>query len=354
MPAHILEHSLADSERLDSFREALLAWYDNYKRELPWRSKPSLYKTVVSEFMLQQTRVATVLPYFERWMNLFPDFSVLADASEEQVLKSWEGLGYYSRARNLHKLAKEVDSWETIPVDAKAWQALPGIGPYVAAAVTSISFGQSEAVCDGNVVRVLTRLFANDELFKDGATAQKKLRPLASQLLDSSRPGDYNQAMMELGATVCHRQSPLCLTCPVIDHCKGGETGDFARYPNLAKKKNSKQKITRYWIESEDGLLLCSAAKGSARLAGIYELPENLPGELEGVGPKAKPLATKKRTIGQVDYEEEIFRAKIIPASRQKIALPEGYRWVLWADLDDVTLSGPHRKWIKELGGNPV
>ena len=347
MTTQILNHPLKDPERLESFRGALLAWYDEYKRELPWRSKASLYKTVVSEFMLQQTRVTTVLPYFERWMNRFPGFSALANAPEEQVLKAWEGLGYYSRARNLHKLAKEVDSWEKIPEDAESWQALPGIGPYVAAAVTSISFGKTEAVCDGNVVRVLTRLFACDEPFKDGASAQRKLPPLALELLDNNRPGDYNQAMMELGATVCHRQSPLCLTCPVIDFCKAAGKGDAERYPNLAKKKNSKQKIRRYWIESEDGLLLCSAAKDSARLAGIHELPENLPVHLKKHARKAKHLATKKRTIGQVDYEEEIYRA-VLP-KRTKVTLPEGYRWVHWAELDDLTLSGPHRKWIKEL-----
>ena len=215
--------------------------------------------------------------------------------------------------------------------------------------MTSISFGQAEAVCDGNVVRVLTRLFANDERFKDGATAQKKLRPLASQLLDSSRPGDYNQAMMELGATVCHRKSPLCLTCPVIEHCKAGKAGDIEKYPNLARKKNSKQKITRYWIESEYGLLLCSGAKGSARLTGIYELPEHLPVELEDLARKAKHLTTKKRTIGQVDYEEEIFRTEILEVPKN--TLLEGYRWVHWAEFDGITLSGPHRKWIEELGG---
>ena len=352
MPAHILDPFPSDSERLEPFRQALLAWYDEYKRELPWRSQPSLYKTVVSEFMLQQTRVSTVLPYFERWIKLFPDFTALAKAPEEAVLKAWEGLGYYSRARNLHKLAKQVNSWKTIPEDADSWQALPGIGPYVAAAVTSISFGRPEAVCDGNVVRVLTRLFAKDELFKDGATAQKKLRPLAAELLDTNRPGDYNQAMMELGAIVCHRQSPLCLTCPVIDFCKAGKTGDFARYPNLAKKKKSKQKITRYWIESEDGLLLGSGAKGSSRLAGIYELPEKLPVELEDLARKAKHLTTKKRTIGQVDYEEEIHRA-VLP-KRTKVTLPEGYRWVRRTDLDDLTLSGPHRKWIRELQDKPA
>lgn len=349
MQEQILGHSLTDPKRLKSFRKSLLAWYGEYKRELPWRSEPSLYKTVVSEFMLQQTRVSTVLPYFEKWIRKFPDFSALSKATEEQVLKAWEGLGYYSRARNLHKVAKEVDSWDSIPVDSKSWQALPGIGPYVAAAVTSISFGQTEAVCDGNVVRVLTRLFANDEPFKDGATAQKKLRPLAAELLDTNRPGDYNQAIMELGATVCHRQSPLCLTCPVIDHCKGRKTGDFARYPNLAKKRNTKQKLRRYWIESRNGLLLYSANDGAYRLAGIYELPENLPVHLEKLARDAKYLATKKRTIGQVDYEEEIFRANIDARVRNKDSLPEGYRWVRPSDLSTLTLSGPHRKWIKEI-----
>jgi A/G-specific adenine glycosylase len=352
MQEQLLGHSLADPKRLKSFRRALLAWYDKHKRELPWRSKPSLYKTVVSEFMLQQTRVSTVLPYFDRWMNQFPDFPALANAPEEQVLKAWEGLGYYSRARNLHKLAKEVDSWEKIPEDAIAWQALAGIGPYVAAAVTSISFGRPEAVCDGNVVRVLTRLFACDESFKDGATAQKKLRPLARELLDEDRPGDYNQGIMELGATVCHRQSPLCLTCPVINYCKASKEGDAESYPNLAKKKNTKQKVRRFWIESENGLLLYSAAKGSTRLAGIYELPENLPVHLKELAREAKHLATKKRTIGQVDYEEEIFRTNT--AGAMKNTLPDGYRWVLRADLDDITLSGPHRKWIKELRDKPA
>ena len=133
---------------------------------------------------------------------------------------------------------------------------------------------------------------------------------------------------------------------------QSGQTGDFARYPNLAKKKKSKQKITRYWIESEDGLLLGSGAKGSSRLAGIYELPENLPVELEDLARKAKHLTTKKRTIGQVDYEEEIHGAAL--PKRTKVTLPEGYRWVRRTDLDDLTLSGPHRKWIRELQDKPA
>jgi A/G-specific adenine glycosylase len=138
-------HSLNPETARADFRTSLLSWFDEYQRELPWRTHPSLYKTVVSEFMLQQTRVTTALPYFERWTEQFPDFSSLAAAGEEEVLKAWEGLGYYSRARNLHKLAKEIVGWPTIPEDAESWQALPGIGPYMAAAVTSISFGFPEA-----------------------------------------------------------------------------------------------------------------------------------------------------------------------------------------------------------------
>ena len=349
MSTVILEHPLERKDTLESFRDSLLAWYDKHKRKLPWRSEPSLYKTVVSEFMLQQTRVSTVLPYFERWMKQFPDFSALAEAPEEQVLKAWEGLGYYSRARNLLKLAKEVDSWEgIIPEDAQSWQSFPGIGPYVAAAVTSISFGSPEAVCDGNVVRVLTRLFAHGELFKDGASAQRKLRPLASDLLDTRRPGDYNQAMMELGATVCHRKSPLCLACPVIDHCRGAKNGGAENFPNLAQRKKSRQKLRRYWVESENGLLLHSADMDSARLAGIYELPERLPKNMGKIARKAEHLVTRKRTIGQVDYEEQIFGASA--RYMEKHPLPRQYRWVARPELGEITLSGPHRKWIEEIG----
>ena len=181
-------HALRRPEEVKHFQDSLLAWYEEYRRELPWRSNPSLYKTVLSEFMLQQTRVSTVLPYFENWLEKFPDFQALACATEEEVLKAWEGLGYYSRARNLHKLAKIAATWEAPPQTMKAWMTLPGVGPYIAAAVTSIALGKAEAVCDGNLVRVLTRIFAIDEEYKDGATAQKKIQPLAQTLLHLKRP----------------------------------------------------------------------------------------------------------------------------------------------------------------------
>ncbi|MDG0963492.1 MAG: A/G-specific adenine glycosylase [Opitutales bacterium] len=339
----LTKHILGGLENREKFQIDLLEWFDSHQRDLPWRNNSSLYKTVISEFMLQQTRVTTVIPYFENWIEKFPDFKSLASAKEEEVLKGWEGLGYYSRARNLHKLSKIVSTWDSFPTDAKSWQSLPGIGPYIAAAITSISFNQTEAVCDGNVVRVLTRILACGEQFKDGSVAQKKLRPHAQKLLNIQRPGDYNQALMELGAIVCHRQSPSCTTCPVQVYCTSGKQGDPERFPVLAKKKKSFQKIKRFWIESNDSLLLQKPKEGENKLVGIYELPKGI--ELE-ISKKGKILAVKKRTIGQVEFEESIYLTSLT----QECDLNRyNMEWIKWENLNNITLSGPHRKWIEEL-----
>ena len=339
-------HSLKSEEGKAEFHRLLLDWFETYQRDLPWRRDPSLYKTVVSEFMLQQTRVSTVLPYFESWMEKFPDFSTLAQAEEEEVLKAWEGLGYYSRARNLRKLALEVVTWPSVRQDRKTWESLPGVGPYVAAAVTSISFGAPEAVCDGNVVRILSRLHAISEIFRDGAYAQNKLRPLAQALLETKCPGDFNQAMMELGATVCHKQSPLCLTCPVFGFCSVAKRGDAEAYPRFEKKKKKKKRVVRCWIESSTGILLQKSDNSSTRLAGLYELPV-LP-DLKKLSANSL-LAKRKRTIGQVEYEEWIHR---IPPSMQFLNPGKDLHWIDWKKLEEIPLSGPHRKWIRELKPN--
>lgn len=336
---HILKN-LADRK---NFQQCLLKWYDENQRTLPWRTQPSLYKTVVSEFMLQQTRVATVLPYFQKWISKFPDFSSLALAKEDEVIKSWEGLGYYSRARNLHKVAQIMSTQKSIPHDIKFWQSLPGIGPYIAAAVTSISFGKNEAVCDGNVVRVLTRIFGHEEKFKDGASAQKKLQNLAQALLPGKRTGDYNQAVMELGATVCHRQSPLCITCPILKFCKSGQRGDAENFPVLEKKKKTIEEIERLWIVSTNALLLQKPNKGNNRMAGIYELPLNIN---PSFGKKGEFIVLKKRTIGQVQYKESIYNGSIDKTLKLEKHLLE---WISWKDIEKITISGPHRKWIEEI-----
>ena len=324
----------------------MLEWYDQHKRDLPWRNNPSLYKTVISEFMLQQTRVSTVLPYFDNWLNNFPDFHALANASEEQVLKAWEGLGYYSRARNLHKLSKIAAKWEKPPETIKEWMALPGVGPYIAAAVTSISMGKTEAVCDGNLVRVLSRIFAIDKEFKDGATAQKKIQTLAQSLIVQKRPGDYNQAMMELGATVCHRQSPLCLICPVLEFCTSGRAGDAENFPKLQKKKKKKKSIQRYWLKF-DGKLLLFSDLNSKKLSGIYELPQELPDCIKQKSLTFASIGIRKRTIGNVVYVEEIIRVSILGTIKEE--LDKGYLWANEEKMEKLSLSGPHRKWIEEI-----
>lgn len=334
----------SDSPKGD-FRKNLLSWFDQQQRDLPWRKNPSLYKTVVSEFMLQQTRVSTVLPYFANWLHLFPDFHALASASEKSVLKAWEGLGYYTRARNLHKLAQVAENWKEPPACIEEWKKLPGVGPYISAAVTSISLNQPNAVCDGNVVRVLSRLFSVSEVFRDGATAQKKLLPVAQKLLCKDRPGDFNQAMMELGATVCHRRSPHCTLCPVISLCKSGSQGDFSQYPKIQRKEKKKRQIKRYWVEQDDSILLHVSDAG--RMRGIYELPSSLPDWPNQHSSKPELMINKKRTIGNVDYLENIYLIRTKISTSQSLTV--GYEWVKWSDLNNFTISGPHRKWIREI-----
>ncbi|MBL9203986.1 MAG: A/G-specific adenine glycosylase [Opitutaceae bacterium] len=334
----------------EAFQNALLTWYRKHQRALPWRTQPSLYKTVVSEFMLQQTQVKTMLPYFARWLAAFPDFPSLASAGEEVVLKQWEGLGYYSRARNLHKLAKTWVTLDPPPTDTEGWQALPGVGPYTAAAVVSMTFGTPAACVDGNVVRILARLTADSTPFRDSASAAKALRPLAEQLLSRSNPGDHNQAMMELGATVCHRQSPLCLTCPVRRFCRASRQGEPEAFPRLAAKKIEQRSVVRVWHEKAGRLLLHRAHEQAKRLANLHELPTPLHLGLdeESVTAGSTLMAVKKRGITRYAITESIYRMEALPTPE---FTSSELVWVNLAQLESITLSGPHKRWIGELVG---
>lgn len=329
---------------LSEIRRDLLDWYHPNRRQLPWREQPSLYRTVVSEFMLQQTQVKTMLPYFERWHAQLPDFAALAAAEEATVLKLWEGLGYYSRARNLHKLARAYVALPTPPVTPAEWQALPGIGPYTSAAITSIALNQPAACVDGNVVRILARLTANATPFRDSTAAAKVLKPLADQLLNHDAPGDHNQAMMELGATTCARRNPLCTVCPLRRHCAGCAAGDPETYPRLAPKKIEQVAVTRAWCVEKDAILLHRAAVNSKRLAGQFELPEAKTIETNPAVLAAAPtLAVRKRAITRYAITETI---KTLPAPK---TLPIDTLWIPLVELEEITLSGPHRRWITEL-----
>jgi A/G-specific adenine glycosylase len=329
-------------------RSALLAWYRISHRPLPWRTAPSLYKTVVSEFMLQQTQVETVLPYFARWLVQFPDFKALAAAREEVILRAWEGLGYYRRARLLHALARTLAPLSAPPRTLTAWLALPGVGPYTAAAITSIAYGVPAAVVDGNVVRVLSRLLGDRTEYKDGSAAVKALTPTADALLNHAHPGDHNQAVMELGALVCTRRKPLCTVCPFVSGCAAAAQGDPETLPRFTAKKTARIALTRLWIERDGALLLHRKSGSARRLAGFCELPDA--SALPAAKVDQKPLAVKRRTIVNHLFIESIHRASLpLDITNSAADSATGFLWVSWAKIDAITLSGPHRRWIEEL-----
>jgi A/G-specific adenine glycosylase len=224
--------------KLAAFRKRLLAWFRQFRRDLPWRRTRDPYCVWLSEIMLQQTRVAAVIPYYERFLECFPNLHALATAPEEEVLRLWSGLGYYSRARNLHKAAQMIvaEHGGEFPARLEDLLALPGIGSYTAAAILSIAFGQKHAVLDGNVARVLARLGSIRGDLRESARWQE-LQKCADGYLEPKSPGDWNQAMMELGATLCSPKSPQCLLCPVAQLCEGRKLGIADLLPEKRKKR---------------------------------------------------------------------------------------------------------------------
>jgi A/G-specific adenine glycosylase len=296
--------------------------------------------------MLQQTQVKTMLPYYHRWLERFPDFKTLAAASSEDVLKNWEGLGYYSRARNFHKLAQAYIALDEPPETQETWQALPGIGPYTSAAISSISQNFPAAVIDGNVVRILARLTNDNRDFKNNGDAVKGLTPLAQEVLDRKNPGTHNQAMMELGATVCTKHNPLCTVCPVVEFCEGAAVGSPEALPKIQRKATVRIEIDRYWILHKNKLLLHRIPDTAKQLAGQYELPATtqLPKQIK----PSQKLTTKQRSITNRRITETIYT---IHPKDAKTSLAEiaSLLWVDLSALDQITLSGPHRRWITEL-----
>jgi A/G-specific adenine glycosylase len=228
------------SRELPTFRKQLLGWFRQFQRDLPWRRSKDPYRVWISEIMLQQTRVAAVIPYYEKFLARFPDAQALAEAPEEEVLRLWSGLGYYSRARNLQKAAQQVVALHggKFPAEAEAALALSGIGAYTAAAILSIAFDAKQAVLDGNVARVLARLGAIRGDLRESRRWQA-LQKTADELLDPQSPGDWNQAMMELGAMVCTPRAPQCLLCPVAKFCGARKSGDPESFPEKRKKREA-------------------------------------------------------------------------------------------------------------------
>ena len=327
-----------------AFRKALLAWFAAHQRPLPWRTEVSAYRTVVSELMCQQTQIATALPYFNRWVARWPDFPALARAQEADVLAAWAGLGYYTRARNLLALAQQV-AGRPEPRTAAEWQAFKGVGPYTASAIASIAFHEPVAVVDGNVVRVLARLGGVRTRFKETTTAAKSFTPLANALVDPQRPGDHNQAMMELGATVCRKAAPACAHCPVARWCVVGGRKEAATLPRFEPKVRKTAEVTRALVHHRGQLLLRRNPRAARRLAGMAELPElaTLAGAVPG-----RPALVRRRTIGRVTYQETLIEVVATAASIRAWSRAAELEWVAVAELDAVALTSPHLRWVRE------
>ncbi len=264
-----------DSLVLRCFQEDLLGWFDEHRREMPWRDTPDPYLIWVAETMLQQTRVDQVRPYFERFIQRFPDVHTLAHASIDDVLKAWEGLGYYRRAHHLHRAARIIVTRHDgqIPTDPKALSALPGVGPYTCAAVLSIAYQYPMAAIDGNVIRVLTRVFGLAEDVSRQAT-RRKLQELAQSLLPPYRPGDFNQALMELGATVCTPTRPQCEACPLHPVCTARMEGNPVAYPVKQKRAPIPhiQVAVGILLDTENRVLV-TRRPNEAMLGGLWEFP---------------------------------------------------------------------------------
>lgn len=269
------------------FAPALLAWYDRFRADLPWRARggeqPDPYRVWLSEIMLQQTQVETVKPYFERFLAVFPTLEALAAAPLEAVLKQWEGLGYYSRARNLHRAAQQVMAEHDgrLPASVEALRALPGVGRYTAGAIASIAFGLPAPVLDGNVIRVYARLLDLADDVTETAT-QERLWRQAEDWLPADRPGDYNQALMELGRLVCRPRAPLCSSCPLAATCLAFRRGTQAHRP----VKKRKAPLPHYDVAAglvwnERGQLLIAQRPLNGLLGGLWEFPggKREPGE---------------------------------------------------------------------------
>ena len=321
---------------------ALLEWYDIHARRLPWRSPPGTssepYHVWLSEIMLQQTTVQAVKPYFEKFTQAWPAVADLAAADLEDVLKAWAGLGYYARARNLHKCARAVagEHGGTFPDTAELLMQLPGIGPYTAAAIAAIAFGRKEAAVDGNVERVVARTYALETPLPD---AKPEICAIAATLVPDDRAGDFAQAMMDLGATICAPRKANCLICPWSEMCSGRRRGlqDVLPY-----KKPKKPKPTRYgiafWIEREDGAVLLRRRPEKGLLGGMSEIPST-PWSEDGVAGNpadAAPVQAKWRTQpGTVRHtfthfhlELEVWMAAT-PVNEE----PADCRWVARRDL---------------------
>lgn len=354
----------ADPVAVSVFREPLAAWFDDSKRDLPWRvAERDPYEVWVSEIMLQQTRIDQMLPYYRRFLSHFPDVQALASATLDEVLVQWEGLGYYSRCRNLHKAAQcVVAAGGVFPESAKGWQELQGVGPYTAAAIASSVYSEPVAAVDGNVKRVISRVFGINESI-DGSAGSRAVERLASQVFDNSRARTFNESLMELGATVCKPSDPLCDECPLERACLANAENAQADYPVRTKKKAVPHyDVSIAILEDTNGKLLIQRRPEEGMLGGLWEFPG---GKVDnGEEPKEACLrelleetgiaGTIIRELTPVRHAYSHFRITLFPylcktnkAAPRSTALES--KWIALDQVDEFAFPRANRKVLDEL-----
>lgn len=335
-------------------RSSLLAWFDKAKRDLPWRKRNDAYAIWLSEVMLQQTQVQTVIPYWERFLQRYPTVDALARAPLDDVLQLWSGLGYYSRARNLHRCAQQVAALGGFPRTAAELKELPGFGPYTAGAVASIAFGEPAPLVDGNVARVLSRLFVIEGAPGD-KPREKALWAKAAELVEGARPGDFNQALMELGALVCRTDNPACLLCPLAEHCGALKAGRVAELPPPRVRAPRKLLNLAVAIWEREGTLLFVRREGKGLFGGLWELPsveyplrdvELSARFTESLGVKVTVkagLGVVRRTLTHRDLELHLFQVRGTRAP----AATDAVRWVKSTELSTLGISTAMAQAVK-------
>ncbi|MBQ8201126.1 MAG: A/G-specific adenine glycosylase [Clostridia bacterium] len=330
---------------MEQCRQLLLAWYDENARELPWRGIHDPYRTWVSETMLQQTRVETVRGYYDRFLARFPSLAELASAPQDDVLKLWEGLGYYSRARNLHKGAQQVmnEFGGVLPRDVSELQRISGIGPYTAGAIASIAYDQPVPAVDGNVIRVTARLAGVRENV-GVPSVRRKLEELAASLVPKTRPGDFNQALMDLGATVCVPGTPSCDCCPLQAVCDAYDAGDADELPILPRK-NPPRQIAYDVMLIFSGQHVLMRQRTEKMLQGLWVFPmledyhtvRQMPSAVRRL---TKLTVTNVRAEGEAKhvFTHQVWLMRLYAMDAAEAEAPAGWRFVTLEELDKLAV----------------
>ncbi|ABO65850.1 A/G-specific adenine DNA glycosylase [Geobacillus thermodenitrificans NG80-2] len=342
------------------FQRDLLDWFARERRDLPWRQDRDPYKVWVSEVMLQQTRVETVIPYFEKFIRQFPTLEALADADEDEVLKAWEGLGYYSRVRNLHAAVKEVKEryGGKVPDNPDEFSKLKGVGPYTVGAVLSLAYGVPEPAVDGNVMRVLSRLFlVTDDIAK--ASTRKRFEQIVREIMAYEQPGAFNEALIELGALVCTPRRPSCLLCPVQAHCRAFAEGVPEELPVKTKKTAVKQvPLAVAVLTDQEGRILIRKRDHTGLLANLWEFPSC---EMKGEGEKenleraflneqgldvklGEPIVSFDHVFSHLVWKLTVFYGRLLDGER----LEEPYRLVSERELETYAFPVSHQRVWRE------